>query len=756
MGGQASGSVQTGGWNGGGNGGTSYGGGGGGASDIRIGGTALTNRVVVAGGGGGNGYSYTTSNGGTGGGLTGGNGFYNNTYSASYCGSGGSQMQEERQRTYSTYLQQWLNWYRRKPKYSIGGGGGGGYYGGGGGSYYGGGGGGSSWTDPVLAANVTHTQAYQSGNGQILISYTVQQCVSTTRTSVSVIVSTLSVPTAVTATPSTVNCGSSTNLSAFTTGSCVRWWDSPSGGNLIGTSSNGAGFTITPTTVSTYYAESFQTPCYSPRVPITVFYNTIPAPSSVTASPDTLSCGAGTNISATTTSGIVRWWDAASGGNLIATGQSGIFLSITPLVSTTYYAETYNYNAFSQTFSYTGSSQTFTVPAGVNNVTADVQGASGGTYNITAGVGGPGGRVTANLSVTPGQILFLNIGGQGTWSSSSPYGAGWNGGGSGGYSSYYGGGGGGASDIRIGGTGLSNRVIVAAGGGGGCGNTSYYNGNGGIGGDQTGGYGLWFGCFLSSYCGMGGSQTLGGMGASSGGASGTLGIGGNAYASYGGGGGGGGYYGGGGGYEEGGGGGGSNYYSSTGTSNVVTYQGTISGNGQIVINWNIIGCVSTSRTPISVIINPISSQLSNVTATPSTISCGGTSSLNATLSGYTIGWFNASSGGTRLSTSLSGTNDPVTPTSTMTYYAEAENTVSGSLTFSYTGAVQSFVVPINTTALGLDVQGAQGGTYSGSNGTGGMGGRVQATLCCDTRSEIIFLCRTAGNILFILFGLTCF
>ena len=87
-------------------------------------------------------------------------------------------------------------------------------------------------------------------------------------------------------------------------------------------------------------------------------------------------------------------------------------------------------------------------------------------YNVAYGTGGLGGRVTATLSVTPAQTLYLYVGQQGSWSASSPYGAGYNGGGAGGYSSYYGGGGGGGTDIRVGGTNFSNRIIIAGGGGG--------------------------------------------------------------------------------------------------------------------------------------------------------------------------------------------------------------------------------------------------------------------------------------------------
>ena len=155
------------------------GGGGGGASDIRTCSCAptTTNRLVVAGGGGGGAYNYSSTDydrGGDGGGTTGENGFAAGGNSGTQGGGGGTPSGGGVGSTWST------------PNGSPGtlgaggagstastdgGGGGGGYYGGGGG-YWSGGGGGSSYTDPTLATNVTHTRGYNAtanANGQIVI-----------------------------------------------------------------------------------------------------------------------------------------------------------------------------------------------------------------------------------------------------------------------------------------------------------------------------------------------------------------------------------------------------------------------------------------------------------------------------------------------------------------------------------------------------------------------------------------------------------
>ncbi|MFD2718238.1 glycine-rich protein [Hymenobacter monticola] len=208
-------------------------------------------------------------------------------------------------------------------------------------------------------------------------------------------------------------------------------------------------------------------------------------------------------------------------------------------------------------FSYTGSSQTYTVPAGITRLLVDMAGATGG---MGSGLSGFGGRVQATLAVVPGEVLTINVGKPGSISV-----------GSGGvvYT------GGEATDIRRGGSGLTDRVLVAGGGGGG-GSAGY----GGHGGGLIGGSGGFVG-------GGGGTQTApgaGGTGAFSPGAAGSGALGAPATSSTGGGGGGG-YYGGGSGainslLSSGGGGGGSSY-AGAGTSNVVHTQGYQAGYGYV-------------------------------------------------------------------------------------------------------------------------------------------------------------------------------
>ena len=241
------------------------------------------------------------------------------------------------------------------------------------------------------------------------------------------------------------------------------------------------------------------------------------------------------------------------------------------------------------TFNYTSSVQSFTVPAGVDSITVDLRGAQGGRAYVCGsigGTGGYGGRTTGTISVSPGDVIYIYVGGQGSTAASSIGGAGgYNGGAYGNNHSnnQSGGGGGGGTDIRLNGTSLTNRIAVAGGGGGAsCGSCSASNG--GHAGGLTGVGGT--NC-CSGVNPTGGTQSAGGSGGSYSGyctaSSGSLGSGGNACSPSGGGGGGGGYYGGGGGAWASGGGGSSYIISSAVNYALVGASNT--GNGIAYITY---------------------------------------------------------------------------------------------------------------------------------------------------------------------------
>ncbi len=289
-------------------------------------------------------------------------------------------------------------------------------------------------------------------------------------------------------------------------------------------------------------------------------------------------------------------------------------------------------NAQTTTFNYTGAVQTYTVPAGITSLSINLQGAIGGWNSDMSSYvdsGGHGACVQATLSVTPGQTLYIYVGQHGTPGSTSTGGSGgYNGGGNGAnaFGAYGGGGGGGATDIRVGGTSLTNRVLVAGGGGGAALNyTSYNSEKGGDGGGLTGENGWGNSSPSYGYGGFGGTPLAGGNGGSysfyTSGTSGTLGTGGDGGSGTSGGGGGGGYYGAGGGCWAGG-GGGSSYTDPTLASSATHTRGC---------NMTSDGIVSI--TPLA----PCSGTVTAGSATASPTVGGMGTSFSLGLSGSTIG-----------------------------------------------------------------------------------------------------------------------
>lgn len=246
----------------------------------------------------------------------------------------------------------------------------------------------------------------------------------------------------------------------------------------------------------------------------------------------------------------------------------------------------YFITAFSQTTinnTFTGAPQIFLVPDCVYSLTITSAGAEGG-----GALGGNGAVITSTVSVNPGDILDVNVGGAGSCPNS-----GYNGGGSGfastdGNATYNSCGGGGMSTVYINGTLYS---IAAGGGGTGGGSNEVLGGNGGCNSGGNGGNTFGSG-------GTGGNQIAGGIGGTPwagtppGGQNGSANQGGTGglWQTASGGGGGAGYFGGGGGGNDGcctgangggGGGGGSSLVPLTGVCN----NGVNTGNGYVTISY---------------------------------------------------------------------------------------------------------------------------------------------------------------------------
>ena len=507
--------------------------------------------------------------------------------------------------------------------------------------------------------------------------------------------------------------GESVTLNAVgTSGATFNWYDAPTGGNLL---SSTATYTSPVLNVAvSYYIEQTLGTYTSNRIPVDVYVNGEPSPmepTNVQASPTELCIGESTDLTAEVDAPNhqrVYWYDAPTGGTLLGVTDSAEAFTISPTDTTTYYAQS-EVEEIIETFNYTGAVQTFTVPAGVTNIAINAYGGRGGWGNYKRP--GYGGQVQATLNVVPGETLNIYVGGQAQgYNEPNNYNAkvgGWNGGGNAQGHSI--GGGGGATDIRINGTSLAERVLVAGGGGGSGGSScgGYGNTTGGGGGGLTGANGGHCNSSSSSRAGRGGSQTAGGArGCHNGfcGGTGTVAQGGVGCPSWGGsygGGGGGGYYGGGGGGPNADGGGGSSYTDPALFSNVIHTQDAKNGPGQLIITYSLAeSCGSDTRIPVTVNVNPEPS----ITVSPDTAICNG-NTVTLTASGAdTYTW---------MPDNLTGASISVTPNTTTTY------TVTGTLTAGGCSSTATTTVTISQVLASADVAICEGEattlTASGSN-----------------------------------------
>jgi len=257
-------------------------------------------------------------------------------------------------------------------------------------------------------------------------------------------------------------------------------------------------------------------------------------PSSVIATPSVICSGASTTLNATSIGSSIKWYTVATSGVATGTSASSANFPITPVNTTTYYAEAFvnSTPGASLAINYTGSMQQVIIPAGVTQVTIDAAGAQGAS-NAQGVAGGFGGSASGILTVTPGDVLNVYVGGTN----------GYNGGGVTSNTACItcgAGNGGGASDVRLNGVALANRIIVAAGGGGAGGNRVTGLGRGAGGGGGAGYYGGGGGAAWpssSTTLALGGDQTAGGAPGIStyasapgnNGTAGALGVGGNGY-----------------------------------------------------------------------------------------------------------------------------------------------------------------------------------------------------------------------------------
>jgi len=139
-----------------------------------------------------------------------------------------------------------------------------------------------------------------------------------------------------TASPNPVCAGSITSLSASVSGSIIYWYTGSCGGIGVGT---GSSITMTPATVTTYYARAYNstTGCWSDACG-SVTVDMLSSPEAVTVNSSGTSCATAILTATGGTGGTIYWQGTTSGGTSMGTPST----SQTVTASGTYYFRSYN------------------------------------------------------------------------------------------------------------------------------------------------------------------------------------------------------------------------------------------------------------------------------------------------------------------------------------------------------------------------------------------------------------------------------
>ncbi len=129
------------------------------------------------------------------------------------------------------------------------------------------------------------------------------------------------------------NCGPGNVILTAVSPSPVNWFNTPSGGTAVGTGLSYTTPSISSTT--TYYAEAGILGCFSPRVPVVAFINSIPSAPSASGNSK---CGPGSLPLSATGAGQLYWYTAATGGTLLDSGATYNTPNLNS--SVTYFVET--------------------------------------------------------------------------------------------------------------------------------------------------------------------------------------------------------------------------------------------------------------------------------------------------------------------------------------------------------------------------------------------------------------------------------
>ena len=193
---------------------------------------------------------------------------------------------------------------------------------------------GTSFTTPVLTSNTTYyVDATNSGG-----------CVSASRTAVTITISTPPAAPTAGGTGTAICTGNGTTITATSSdpSATISWFANAAGGTALATGNSFTTPVLTATT--TYYAEtenSNSCPSTS-RAPVTVTVSPTPDAAIAGTGGTSICINNATTITATSTdaTATITWYAAATGGTVLATGNS--FTTPVLTANTTYYAQVTN------------------------------------------------------------------------------------------------------------------------------------------------------------------------------------------------------------------------------------------------------------------------------------------------------------------------------------------------------------------------------------------------------------------------------
>ncbi|MFW0736132.1 gliding motility-associated C-terminal domain-containing protein [Flavobacterium sp. T12S277] len=264
----------------------------------------------------------------------------------------------------------------------------------------------------LLASTAAYTTPALTVNTTYYVEVTRNGCVNSERNPVVVTVNNPIAPTPVSASPANLCGGATTSISVDSpvVGTVYKWYDASTGGNLVFTGTVFA--TPNLTTTTTYYVEASIGTCISSsRTPVTVTVNPRPSAPVAVSSHVIVQSGQDATLAVVSSPGINHnWYDAPTGGTLLATNVNSYTPSPALTLSKTFYVE--SVDLATDCTSSTRTAILVTVISGVNScLLANSQvTAKGGTTNcLTCSSSGDGNSVDGNSATAATLTIPLGL-----------------------------------------------------------------------------------------------------------------------------------------------------------------------------------------------------------------------------------------------------------------------------------------------------------------------------------------------------------